>query len=167
MPFIESLDNSDYVNSINGARTRVCEYGYQHVFFYIEWPRIQREFPAAPFEEGPFGEPGSHELAQRDYGYLSRDGCDGQGFGSVPEELVQKGQQDAGERPQHPHSEGEDRKRRVVCGWYRKCHLRDWRIFFFFFFVVYMVDLIRFGARYCMNVIIINVFIFRDCADGD
>lgn len=90
MLLIEHLDNSNHMNSIDSASTRVCKDGDKHMFLDIEWPRIQREFPPTSLEEHPVRDLRRHELSNRHDGDLSRDGRDCQRFGPVPEELVEE-----------------------------------------------------------------------------
>ena len=56
---------------------------------------------------------------------LSCDCSDGERLYSVLEELVQKREEHAQDRPENPYSEGEHWQRRVVCGRHGQSHLFD------------------------------------------
>lgn len=88
---IECLDDGDDVDGINTGDGRVCKYGDEAVFLYIEWPRIHRE---GPFRSGNLyglrGESGGHEFSDGKDQNLSRDGRYGESILAVEEELVQE-----------------------------------------------------------------------------
>lgn len=116
------------MNGVDGAGAGVGEYGDEHMLLDVEGAGIERELPPAPPEEDAVGDLRRHELAQRHDGDLSGDGGDRQRLRPVPEELVQEGEQDAGEGAEEPHSEGEDREGGVVGGGDGERHLLDRRV---------------------------------------
>ena len=74
----------------------------------VERPGVERELPPPPLEEDPVGDRRRHEVTEGDDCDLGGDGGDGQRLFPVPEELVQKREQDAGGRAEDPHAEGQD-----------------------------------------------------------
>lgn len=68
-------------------------------------------------------------MAKRDHCDLCTDGGDGEWFAAVPEELVEEGEEDAGERAKCACAKGDSRESGIICCWYSKCNLLDWRVF--------------------------------------
>lgn len=63
MLVVEDLDRRDDVNGVDRPCPGVGEDGDENVFFDIERPWIEREFPSCPREEGTVRDLGGHELA--------------------------------------------------------------------------------------------------------
>lgn len=84
------------MNRVNVAGTGVGKDGDQNVLFDVEGPWIQSELPPFALEEHSIGDHRRHEVAEWDHGNLCGDGCDGQRFPAVPEELVEEGEECAG-----------------------------------------------------------------------
>lgn len=91
MLLIKDLDSGDNMNGIDSASTRVGKDCDENMFFDIEGARVEGEFEAGAFEENAACDFGSHESTEWDHGYLCGDGGNGEGLGSVPEELVEEG----------------------------------------------------------------------------
>lgn len=97
MALIEDFDSGNDMNGIDSAGTGVSKDGDENMLLDIERTRVEGELVGRASEEDAVGNFGSHEVAERDDGDLGRDGRDGERLCSVPEELVQEGEQDARE----------------------------------------------------------------------
>jgi len=96
--------------------TCIGEYGDQDVLLHVEGARVEGEAPGPePGDpEGGGGEERRHEAADGERGDLHGDLTDDKWLGPVGEELVEEGQEGAGEQTQEPHSEGPYRLGRVI-----------------------------------------------------
>lgn len=65
------------------------------MLFHVERAGIERELPRAPPEEHSARDRRGHEVAERDHRDLSRDRRDRERLSTVPEELVEEGEEDA------------------------------------------------------------------------
>ena len=104
MLLVKNFNHSNNMNGVDTASSRIGKDGDEDMFFDIEGSRVQGELPAGAFEKGMGCDFGSHELPQRHHSNLGRDGGDRKRLCSVPEELVEEGEEDAGEGTQNPHS---------------------------------------------------------------
>lgn len=116
---IENLNDGDNVNGVDGAGAGVGEDGDEDVFLDVEGTGVEGELPTCAPEEDSVRDLGSHELTQRHHRYLRGDGRDRQRLRSVPEELVQEGEERARQHPKNPHPECQHWQGRVVCGGHR------------------------------------------------
>jgi hypothetical protein len=93
--FVENLDGANDVDGVHVASTGVREDRDQHVLFHVERAGIERELPRAPPEEHSARDRRGHEVAERDHRDLSRYRRDRERLSTVPEELVEEGEEDA------------------------------------------------------------------------
>ncbi|KAK9905187.1 hypothetical protein M0R45_000384 [Rubus argutus] len=121
LPEIKLFDDGNNPNSVSRARAEstsgISKYGNQHMLFYVERARIQGNHVLRPESGDPElggGEDSGHEVAYGERCHLDSDLGDDEGLLSVVEELVEKGEEGAGEEAQEPHSEGPYGQRRVV-----------------------------------------------------
>lgn len=109
MLLVEGFDARDDVNRVDGAGAGVGEDCDENVLLDIERARVERKLPPTSFEEDPTCDLGSHQTAERNDGDLSGNGGDGERLFAEPEELVEKGEENAGQSSEEPHPEGENR----------------------------------------------------------
>lgn len=95
MFLIENLNDGDNVNGVDGASTGVGEDGDEDMFLDVEGTGVEGELPTCTPEEDSVRDLGGHELTQRHHRYLRRYGRDRQRLRSVPEELVEEGEERA------------------------------------------------------------------------
>ena len=104
---VEDLDGGDDVDSVDAAGAGIGEDGDENVLLHVEGAGIEGEFIAGVLEKGPRRQSGGHETAERHDSDLGGDGADRERLLAVPEELVQKGEDETGEDAQNPHPEGQ------------------------------------------------------------
>lgn len=126
---VERLDDRDDVNRVDGAGAGVGEDRDQNVLLDVERARVERELPRTSSEEDAIRDSGGHEAAERHDGDLRGDGGDRERLLAVPEELVEEGEEGAGESSEEPHTEGEHREGGVVGGGNGERHLRNRGVF--------------------------------------
>lgn len=83
------------MSSVNASSARVCKYGDQNMFLDIKRPRIHGELEPRPLEKRGRRQRPCHEMPDGHDSNLGTNRTDGQGVFPVPEELVDKGEQDA------------------------------------------------------------------------
>lgn len=81
----------------NTSCTGIGEDGDEDVLLDIERARIQGELKWGTLEEDSVGDGRGHEVAQRHHSDLGRCGSEGDWLPSVAKELVDEGEEDAGE----------------------------------------------------------------------
>lgn len=99
LSLVEQLNSSQNMSSINRASTRIGKNGDQNMLLYIEGSRIHSELEPRALEEGASGKGVGHQMAEGHNSNLGSNGRNGQWVGSVPEELVDKGEYDTSPNP--------------------------------------------------------------------
>ena len=117
VPLVERLDNVDDEDGVGAAVAErgagVGEDAYQHVLLHVEGPRVHRPLSAQRRALRLRQHP-RHEVPDRQRRHLDGDLADDDGLGAVGEELVEEGEQRAGDDADGPHAERPHRQRRVV-----------------------------------------------------
>lgn len=120
LSLVEQLDSSQNMSSINRPSTRIRKNSYQNMLLNIEGSRIHSELEARALEKGSSRKRLGHQMAKGHHSNLRGNRRNRQWVRSVPEELVDKGENDAGRNPQNPHSECENRQVGVI-GFHSEC----------------------------------------------
>lgn len=128
IPLVEHLHRAHNMDRVHVIHPRVGEDRDQNVLLHVERPRIKRELQPPPLEEHSIGDRRRHEVANRNHRDLSRDRRERHGLFPVPEELLEERQDDAGNDPEGPRSEGDGREGGIVRDRNGKSDLFDRRI---------------------------------------
>jgi len=108
---IKSLYDVKDIDSISRtipkSASSVSKYRDEDVFLHVEGARVEREVagPEAGDPKLGRGEKRGHEASDGEGGHLDGDLGDDEGLSAVGEELVEEGEEGAGEQAQGPHSE--------------------------------------------------------------
>lgn len=104
------------------------------MLLHVKRARVEGEAlgPESGDAERGCGQKRGHEVADRESSDLNCDLCDDERLRAVSEELVEKGEEGAGEKTQEPHTEGPYRSGRVVGVGYGETNLLDGREFIVF-----------------------------------
>lgn len=125
---VEDLQGSNNMDSIDSTCTGVGEDGYKHMLLHVEGPGVHGEGPLGPREDLPRRQHAGHEVPERHDGYLRRYGADTERLPAVPEELVEVGQDGAGQNAENPHPERHGGEGGIVSGGHGERHLLHRRV---------------------------------------
>lgn len=132
-PLVERPNDVDDPDGVGGAIPEcgpgVGEYRDQDVLLHVEGARVEGDEAEAGHAELGRRKRPRHEVPEREGGDLDGDLGDHKWLRPVSEELVEEGEQAAGDEAERPHPEGPHRERRVVGGRHRQANLLDRRGF--------------------------------------
>ena len=129
---VKGPHDGDNAHCVDTASTGVSKDGDQHVLLEVERPRIHGERPVGERDlDRRGGQDGGHGSADGERQYLNANRRQGDLVLSVAEELVDEGEQDAGDEPQRPCSEGQAWQAWIVGGRHCEPYLLDGAVIVF------------------------------------
>ncbi|RWW83825.1 hypothetical protein BHE74_00007654 [Ensete ventricosum] len=130
---VKGLHDGDNAHCVDTASTGVSKDGDQHVLLEVERAGIHGERPVGERDLDPCGgQDGGHGSADGERQYLNANRRQGDLVLPVAQELVDEGEQDAGDEPQGPCSEGQAWQAWIVGGRHCEPYLLDGAVIVFF-----------------------------------